>query len=222
MAFSENIKEYIPSVITYRGTSMYPALRESDILRIYKDSGYIPSRGDVILFEHPENKNPVVHRIIEIEGSRFYTKGDNSHEADPWVLKRSDIKGTVVQIWRNKRTIHIFKNKNYLQRSTTIYQQLLNLTWPLYMFIRPVYKSAALKGIFYNFLPSRLKPRPVIFTSENIVKLCLFINKTYVARYDTTQKQWFIKPPFRFAVSQECMDKARLDFEKHLLSGQNS
>ena len=212
----------IPQVIKYRGTSMYPVLRESDILRIYRNPEYIPLKGDIILFEHPENKKNIVHRINAIEGDQIYTKGDKIHEPDPWILKQSDIKGTVIQIWRNKKSIQVMKIKNYLQGSMPESQRLLNLVWPLYMYLRPVYKSAALKGILYNLLPGVLKPRPVIFTADNTVKLRLLINKINVARYDWSQKKWFIKPPFRFLISQECMDKARLAFEKHLSASQDS
>lgn len=214
------IKKLIPKVITYRGTSMYPVLRESDILRIYQSPGYIPSKGDIVLFEHPENSNPVVHRIFEIKGDRIYTKGDNSHKPDPWVLRKADIKGTVTQIWRNRKSISIGKDE--LQKQRGIYQSLLDITWPIYLYLRPLYKSAALKGVFYNLLPGGLKPRPVIFTADNMVTLRLLIKKTYVARYDRSQKKWFIKPPFRLIISQECMDKARLYLEKHLSARQNS
>lgn len=216
------IKKLIPKVVTYRGTSMYPLFRESDILRIYKSLDYIPVKGDIILFEHPDNINPVVHRIYKIKGDRIYTKGDNTPKPDPWVLKKSDIKGRVIQIWRNKRTIQVMGENNYLQGPSALYQQLLNLAWPLYMYLRPAYKSTVLKGIFYSLLPGALKPRPVIFTADNTIKLRLLINKTYVARYDRSEKKWVIKPPFRFLISQECMDKARLDFEKYLLTRKES
>lgn len=221
MELPEKIKKFIPLVLTYSGTSMYPKLRESDMLRIYTGSKYLPSKGDIILFEHPDNKNPIVHRIIEIEEDRIYTKGDNSHEPDPWVLTQADIKGTVIQIWRNRKTIHILKDKG-LQRKKNIHQLLLNIIWPIYLYLKPIYKSATLNGIFYNLLPYRLKPRPVIFTSNNNAILYLIFNKINVARYDRSQKKWFIKPPFRFMISRECMDKARLDFEKYLLDRQNS
>ena len=210
----------IPLVFTYSGTSMYPFLRESDILLINPDSGYLLSKGDIILFEHPENKNSIVHRIVSIEGDRVYTKGDNSRKPDPWVLKKTDIKGTVIQIWRNRKIIHILRDKDLKRKD--LYQPLLDIIWPLYIYLKPLYKSAALKGILYNLLPSRLKPRPVIYNSDDTIKLRLFMNKTYAARYDELQKKWFIKPPFRLIISQECMDKAISDFEKLLLAGQNS
>ncbi|MFC1494711.1 signal peptidase I [Thermodesulfobacteriota bacterium] len=221
MDFLKKIKKLIPNVITYKGTSMYPALRKSDILKINSAPKYPPSKGDIILFEHPENKNSVIHRIISTEAGRICTKGDNNRKPDAWVLKQEDVKGTVTQIWRNRKIIHILKGMNYHGQPEK-YQALLNLTWPVYLYLRPVYKSNALKGIFFNLLPYRLKPRPVIFTSNNNVRLYLMINKTNVARYDRLNKKWFIKPPFRFIVSRECMDKARRDFEKHLLEKQNS
>jgi len=197
---------------------MYPALRESDILKIYADSEYFPSKGDIVLFEHPENKNNVIHRVIAIEGDRIFTKGDNTHKPDPWTLRRNEIKGIVTQIWRNKKTIHVY---NYHQKSVQTYQRLQNLVWQLYLYLKPVYKISPLKGIFYKLLPDRIKPRPVIFTSGSTVKLCLFLNKIYIARYDNIRGKWFIKPPFKFMISQECMDNARIIFEKHLLPSQN-
>ena len=222
MDWPRNFKKLLPHIITYRGTSMYPVLRESDILRIYKSPGYIPLKGDIILFEHPENRTNVVHRVNKIEDNRIYTKGDNSHEPDPWVLKQTDIRGVVVQIWRNKKTIQVMSKNNYPRGYADLYQQFLNLAWPLYLHLRPLYKSSALQGIFHNLLPGKLKPRPFIFNSGNTVKLCLLINRKNVARYDNLQKRWFIRPPFRFVISQECMDNAKLDFEKYLSTPKES
>lgn len=221
MDLINKMKLLVPNVLTYKGTSMYPTLRKSDILKINSYPEYPPSRGDIVLFEHPKEKTDVIHRIIKIEEDRIYTKGDNSDEPDPWVLKRKDIKGTIKQIWRNRKIIPVGEKINQ-QNQRGMYQYLLDIIWPIYLYLRPVYKSAALKGILYDLLPQRLKPRPVIFTSKRNARLYLMINKTNVARYDRLHKKWLIKPPFRLIISQECMDKARLDFEKYLSARQDS
>ena len=212
----EKINRIIPETLTYCGTSMYPFLRESDILRIYSGSEYIPSKGDIILFEHPENKKNIVHRIIGIEGGRIYTKGDSSREQDPWSLKPSEIKGVVAHIWRNNKTIHILSRGNQKSWPSVKVRSLSNLAWRLYYYLRPLYRTSLVTGLFYNFIPNGIKPRPFIFTSGRVFKLYLLINKTRVARYDRTAKKWIIKPPFRFFINRECMDNASRNFEKYL------
>ncbi len=216
MNLSKKIKKFIPLVLTYSGTSMYPALRESDILRIYSDPEYTPSKGDIVLFDHPENKKTIVHRVIKIEGDRIYTKGDSSREQDPWVLNFSEVKGAVDQIWRNKKIIQILKRGHQHQGLSGVTQILSDLSWRLYNYSRALYRTNLLMGLFYTFLPNKIKPRPFIFTSGRVFRLYLLINKTRVARYDSTAKKWIIKPPFRFFISRECMDNASRNFEKYL------
>ncbi|MCX8179695.1 MAG: signal peptidase I [Candidatus Aenigmarchaeota archaeon] len=52
--------------------------------------------GDVIVFDIEEQKIPIVHRIIKIDGEKIITKGDHNPVADPWEVKR--IHGKVIFI----------------------------------------------------------------------------------------------------------------------------
>jgi len=53
--------------------------------------------GDVIVFDIPGQKTPVVHRIIKIEDNgRIITKGDHNPTHDPWEIKK--IHGKVILV----------------------------------------------------------------------------------------------------------------------------
>ncbi|MCS7135402.1 MAG: signal peptidase I [Candidatus Aenigmarchaeota archaeon] len=52
--------------------------------------------GDVIVFDIEEQKIPIVHRIIKIDGEKIITKGDHNPVPDPWEVKR--IHGKVIFI----------------------------------------------------------------------------------------------------------------------------
>lgn len=211
----KNRTKLISRFVTYSGTSMYPVLRETDILKVNRE--IVPLKGDIVFFKDPVEKNNIIHRICAIEGEKIYTKGDSSREPDPWSLKQADIKGVITHAYRNKRVVHVLNRYH----STGILKQSIEyLLYSVYRFIRPVYKAAALKGFFYNLLPEHIKPQPVIFSSGNTVKLCLFINKTRVARYDDIREKWYIKPPFGFFINKKCMDRARIKLKMYLLAKQ--
>ncbi len=62
----------------YVGTSMYPTLRNLDILSIlHYESSLDIGRGDVIVFRSRASHRMIVHRVIAIEIEGVRTRGDN-------------------------------------------------------------------------------------------------------------------------------------------------
>ena len=51
------------------------------------------SVGDIALYESPVLHRPVLHRIIVIQGPRYYFKGDNNDFVDPGYVTRDEILG---------------------------------------------------------------------------------------------------------------------------------
>ena len=60
--------------------------------------------GDVVVYENNFNKNPIIHRVIEIkqkEGKYSYiTKGDNNFNVDPLEVSEEQIKKTGKAVFR--------------------------------------------------------------------------------------------------------------------------
>jgi len=85
-----------------RGESMYPTIRDGDVVTVSPFAGPGPKTGDVVAFVHPETGGVRVHRIVEIEAGRFSLKGDNALGADG-VVARDMILGLVVRLERGGR-----------------------------------------------------------------------------------------------------------------------
>ena len=55
------------------------------------------NKGDIVVFKSPDNEEiTVIHRVMDINGEEYTTKGDNNENEDSWVLFKSNILGTVI------------------------------------------------------------------------------------------------------------------------------
>ena len=73
------------------GTSMQPMFYKGDLALVRPATSY--KVGDVVLYESPVLHRPVLHRIIVIQGTHYYFKGDNNDFVDPGYATRGDILG---------------------------------------------------------------------------------------------------------------------------------
>ena len=85
-----------------RGTSMYPFIREGDVVTVAPLAGPDPRPGDVAAFVQPGTSGVRVHRIVKVEAGRYFLKGDNALDADG-ALAREAILGLVVRLERGGR-----------------------------------------------------------------------------------------------------------------------
>ncbi|HPW16905.1 MAG TPA: S24/S26 family peptidase [Candidatus Aminicenantes bacterium] len=85
-----------------RGESMFPAIRDGDVLTVAPFAGRGPRPGDIVAFVHPETGGLRVHRVVEAAAGRFVLKGDNALGADPAVGPDA-VLGLVVGIERGGR-----------------------------------------------------------------------------------------------------------------------
>jgi len=88
------------------GFSMYPFIRNQDILTISPLSPCSPRLGNVVAFIHPETGRLVVHRVVGRMGESYLTKGDNSSEMDG-AISKSNILGHVSHVERGGRSISL-------------------------------------------------------------------------------------------------------------------
>src|SRR3989344_7031887 len=60
--------------------------------------------GDVVVYENNFNKNPIIHRVVEIKSKEgkyyFTTKGDNNNASDPLEVFEDQIKNTGKAVFR--------------------------------------------------------------------------------------------------------------------------
>jgi signal peptidase I len=72
------------------GNSMEPNFHRGDLVILHRASVY--QINDVVTYRHPEI-GPVIHRIINREGDRFFFKGDNNDWIDPYQPRQAEIIG---------------------------------------------------------------------------------------------------------------------------------
>lgn len=85
-----------------RGESMFPAIRDGDIVTVAPLAGRRPRPGDLVAFVHPQSGGLRVHRVVGAEAGRLVLKGDNALGADPAVGLEA-VLGLVVGLERGGR-----------------------------------------------------------------------------------------------------------------------
>ncbi len=73
------------------GISMEPMMHADDLALVREQPSY--EVGDVVLYQSPVLHKPVLHRIILIDGDKYYFKGDNNGFVDPGYAPRSSLLG---------------------------------------------------------------------------------------------------------------------------------
>lgn len=86
------------------GSSMYPFIKDHDIVTIVPFSSDRPSPGDVVAFELPNCGTLIIHRAVKCGDNAFETKGDNREEPDG-MIPLPKIIGNVTKVECNGRNI---------------------------------------------------------------------------------------------------------------------
>ena len=146
----------------YKGQSMHPTFKFSDILQIAPYQGERIRCGDVVIFNSPKNGEKVVHRIVSLDAERIKTAGDNNNKTDEWFLRPCDILGRAVYVRRENKILKVYGGRRglvyliFLKAKRVIKRGVIWL-------LRPPYRWLARIGIFKQILPYRRKMRFLIF-----------------------------------------------------------
>lgn len=94
----------LPFRFTAKGRSMYPFIRDSDVVTVAPYASHRPRVGDVVAFARPGSRKLIVHRVIGREQTGLWIKGDScTHAEGPIPLDH--ILGTVTCVERGGRQI---------------------------------------------------------------------------------------------------------------------
>jgi signal peptidase I len=85
---------------TASGMSMYPTIKDGDIITLSRVKGLRPAFGDIVAFREGVMGKLVVHRVITASSSAFQAKGDNSPEPDSSV-PFSNLLGYITNVERS-------------------------------------------------------------------------------------------------------------------------
>jgi signal peptidase len=84
-----------------RGYSMFPFIRNGDLVTLSPIHGSCPSLGDVVAFIHPDTGRLTVHRVVGREGESYLVKGDSSSQTDG-LIPGANVMGYVTEIERGE------------------------------------------------------------------------------------------------------------------------
>lgn len=82
------------SVLVIATPSMSGSIDAGDAIIIEKSNSY--KKGDVVTYFPVAEATSVTHRIVRIEGDKYYTKGDANESEDPDPVFKNQIAGKVV------------------------------------------------------------------------------------------------------------------------------
>ncbi len=186
--------------VNYAGPSMRPTFKPGDELGIepYGD-GRDVRRGDVVLFSHPRHSYDVVHRTIRIVGVFVETRGDNSREADPFLVRIEDLHGRVATKKRGRRNTpvpggwrgvllhYVCRLRNSTRRN------IARLAFP-------AYRRLADTGWFYGRLDRFIHISHVTFRRREGLEHRLVWRKRSIALRKAGEQNWQVKFPLRLFI----------------------
>jgi signal peptidase len=192
--------------IVYVGKSMYPLLRDLDILYYEPYTGGHLNIGDVIVFmpSGRQGRANITHRIISITHDGVVTRGDNNPGADDNILKSGEIIGLIKYAKRGNRFIKIRGGiqGRFFSSIVRIYLNLKRLAMgPLVL----PYHFIAKFGIFRVFVPAGMKPRVVSFKQPDGMESRLLMGKRVIGRLRSMDKNWTIYPPYKLFVDEKLL-----------------
>lgn len=187
--------------VVYSGRSMNPTLMEPELMEIVPVSADEIRTGDVILFRRPDDTTNIVHRVVEISGNAFRTRGDNNRHADTFPVTANAIIGLVVASWRGSRRRAIYGGI----RGRVISWLLLSRIYLLMIggrLLPDAYRfiSRICSPLAQRILLGRLQPRIVRYPEHALCRYQLFIGKKLIGRCHATTGEWEISRPYRLIV----------------------
>lgn len=94
-------------MVRYRGISMYPTLRDGELLRLEPLGATLPRAGDVIVFAGAHPGHQIIHRVLRRQGGAVVTRGDNNDRIDRLAPLPAAIRGRVVSVCRAGRDLPV-------------------------------------------------------------------------------------------------------------------
>ncbi|HDI31801.1 MAG TPA: signal peptidase I [Thermofilum sp.] len=89
-----SIKGFIPLAVV-SSWSMEPTIHVGDLIIIVSGGSYVP--GDIVIYQGGVDKKLIVHRLIQIEGRYYVTKGDANRYPD-FPISPGQVRGKVALI----------------------------------------------------------------------------------------------------------------------------
>ena len=188
------------NIFNYNGPSMTPTLMPGDQLRVVPYANRSIRVGDVVVFQAPEGKRHVTHRVVSLDARGVRTRGDNNNNTDSWVLQTEEIKGRVDFALRGAKRVPIHGGRRGMMYASALRSiKRANLT--ISRILHPAYHRLSESGIFRRTIPHGTKPRVFCFMRPNGVEMQLLMGRWIIGRRRPAE-QWQGRRPFRLFVDE--------------------
>ncbi|WP_424358775.1 S26 family signal peptidase [Methanocella sp. MCL-LM] len=134
--------------MTARGWSMYPSIRDGDVITISPFRNRPPHIGEVVAFTRPDAEKLVVHRVMKKVQGAYLIKGDNTFDPDG-TIPEACLLGVVTRVERG--TKRIFWPDRFRHR--TLARLYFTIVPPLSRWLMPI--RAGLSGLGARVIHSR-------------------------------------------------------------------
>lgn len=192
------------SEIICNGPSMKPTLLPGDKIETEESAFDLLKRGDIIVYNSPENiRLNVIHRIIGGDSDGLITRGDNNSKTDSYRVRPEHRPLKVVAIERGSQRLEIgshgmiIHRLRLIQRKFRIFKQK-----GLY----PIYASLADSNFFYP-LGRMFNTEVRKFKRPKGIEFQLFIGKNRIGILRPGTEKWHISFPWRTFIKPPELDE---------------
>jgi len=192
----------------YMGTSMYPTLKESDLLEVQPCGADEIQRGDVIAFRSDYCEETTIHRAIEVGEMGIQTQGDRNDSVDPFWIQPHQVLGKVNALWRGQKNIRVLNGMLGLIWSYFI-RVLREIDRAISPMIHPFYRSFSTNSKILGMLSSQFEPQIHRFKGNGRVYYKVILGNRVVGLYDNDLEIWRISRPFRVFVDETKLARVR-------------
>ena len=192
------------NMINYIGNSMFPTLKTGDTFRVVPYKERAIRVGDVVVFNSPYGKTPIVHRVVSVDKKGVRTKGDNKIAIDDCVLQPNEIIGRVVAAQRGKKEIKIldgFPGRIY----ASILEAGKRIDMVFSTILRPAYRWLTRTGIFRKLFSRWIHTQVLCFKCGDGMEMQLQLGRRIIGRRLPGQNQWHILRPFKIFIDESTL-----------------
>ena len=186
-----------PKEIICNGPSMKPTLRPGDKINIKEVAFEELKRGDIIVYNNPENiRINIIHRIIGEDSDGLITRGDNNSNADPYRVRAEHRPLKVTAFERGSRRYPVSRH-GMLVHKFRILQKKSKLLIPGFLF--SISAAIAESGIFHP-IGKLFKTEVCKFKRPGGTELQLFIGRRRIGFLRPNENKWYISFPWKLFI----------------------
>ncbi len=196
----------LPGTVVYTGRSMYPTLRDRDIVVCSAPRRGQLRRGDVVLFRSEKDGRWIVHRICGVSGMGFTTRGDVNPSVDEQPLPIDAVEGRVIAVERRGRRVRVPGGRIGHWSAVLLrgYHRRRRLLWHL---LRRGCRDVALPNSVRRLLSPFIRVRVVEFKRADGTELHLFSGRRMIGLLRPADREWRLSPPFGLILDRDTLPR---------------